>query len=159
VRFRVTTVFLSKRRGAIYALSLPKGRPAARRHVTVRRWRPCSSPIAKSGRAGDHSKLELPSSPRTTPASGSRAPASDQRISRAQGRDDGHLTENNQEKAYRLLHELHACWHPNPTPRSRASADWCRPFPRDGHAGGHGDEAIATEPLATISRHPAKHRH
>ncbi|HLP08878.1 MAG TPA: VWA domain-containing protein [Opitutaceae bacterium] len=111
VRFQVTTVFLSKQRGAIYAAFAPeqedlpardfeRGRPLATVKLSYRETG-TSAKVA--------SKFSLPLVAERVASTGlARGKLLVSEYLGLKGAMTAHLTENNQEKAYALLGELHS---------------------------------------------------
>lgn len=110
VRFQVSTVFLSKQKGAIYAAFAPEDEDLpARRYVE---GRPLAnvrlSYSANDGTKVKASKLELPLVTAQTASVGlTRGKLLVSEYLGLKAAMTAHLTENNQEKAYGLLGDLH----------------------------------------------------
>jgi Ca-activated chloride channel family protein len=110
VRFQVTTVFLSKSRGAIYAAFAPEAEDLpSRRYVEGRPLATVQLSYLEVGaEVAKTAKLELPLVSKRTASLGlTRGRLLVSEYLALKGAMTAHLTENNQEKAYTQLGELH----------------------------------------------------
>ena len=151
VRFHVSTVFLSKRHGAIYLAFAPESEDLPSRGYVE------GTPLAslrlsyrETGRdEATTSSLELPLVPPADASVGlKRGRLLVSEYLALKGAMTAHLTENDQEKAYRLLGDLHgllASARDRSLHREQQTVDGL--FQAMSKLAGHGAETAATEPI------------